>query len=328
MPILMSAAFDKGEHPDVRMAAITYLFHCSAADKVVFQQIAYSESKFNSPSRFKFSCFNFSSVVTWFPVSRQVHSLIYHSLKEMSQIERPVHPVHERLQTYAREVLSLCKPIMMGYQSSRNFFSGDYIKELLTGYFSHFEYFGSKDSFLPNMMYYRSFYQFGGEQGLGSNPMEFMIYGNTLQKLWNHLTAQFFEPSVADKEGHVDLNKINELLNIKDRKQKEAVEGYFYLKIQNEMERFLTVNKEVIEQWTKNIMGDLLPKLHQGLPINFQKTLSLNEYSMEIPTIFGLPLSYTHLMPVHFNLKGNLKLATEENMKDFQIQAELRKSFF
>jgi len=43
MPILLAAAFDKGEHPDVRMAAITLIFHSSAADKTVFQQLAYSK---------------------------------------------------------------------------------------------------------------------------------------------------------------------------------------------------------------------------------------------------------------------------------------------
>jgi len=242
----------------------------------------------------------------------------------MAAIESPVHPVHHRMQTIAREVLSICKPVRLGYQSSRSIFNGNQITEFLSGYFSHFEYFGSKDSILPNMIYYRNFYQFGGEHGLGSNPIEFTFYGNTLQKLWNHLAKQFIQPSMADQEAHEDLAKIQDLLSIKDRKQQEKVEGYFYMKIRNEMERFITVNKEVIEQWTKNIMGDMLPKLHQGLPVNFQKTLRLAEYTQEFPCIFGLPLNYKHRMPVHFSLRGNLKLATEENMKDFQIQAEVR----
>ncbi len=73
LPILMSCAFDKGAHPEVRMAAITMLFYTTNADRVIWQQLAY---------------------MTWFEVSEEVHSLIYNTLKNMAHLEHPVHRVH------------------------------------------------------------------------------------------------------------------------------------------------------------------------------------------------------------------------------------------
>jgi hypothetical protein len=301
MPILLSAAFDKGENTDVRMAAITMIFHSSAANKAIYQQLAY---------------------MTWFPASRQVHSFIYHSLKSMAEVEHPVHHVQNRMQTMARQVLPLVKPISVGMDSSRSIFHGDYINEFLSGYFSKLSYFGSRDSVLPNLVHYRSFYRFGGENGLGVNPIEFTIHGNTIQRILNEFTQQFTTPSVADSEHHEDLNKIHDILGIKDSKVTKKMEGYLYMKIRNEMERFITVNKESINEWTKTMKTDFLPKLRNGLPIHYQKTMRLSEYSQEFPSIFGLPMTYTHRMPLHVQVNGNMKLATAE--KDWQMQLELR----
>jgi hypothetical protein len=301
MPILLAAAFDKGEHTDVRMAAITMIFHSSAANKAIYQQLAY---------------------MTWFPASRQIHSFIYHSLKSMAELEQPVHKVLHRMQTIARQVLPLAKPLTVGLQSSRSVFHADFITEFLTGYFSQMTYFGSRDSILPNLVHYRSFYRFGGEHGLGVNPIEFTLHGNTIQKLWNHLAEKFFTPSVADSEHHEDLEKIHEILGIKEHKQTKNLEGYFYLKIRNEMERFITLNQHKIDEWTKYITNEYLPKLRNGLPIHYQKTLRLAEYTQEFPSIFGLPMTYKHRVPLHVQINGNMKLAQTDN--DYQMQLELR----
>jgi hypothetical protein len=302
LPILMSAAFDKGEHPEVRMAAITLLFYTSNADRVIWQQLAY---------------------MTWFEVSQEVHSFIFKTLESMAHIEHPMHKIHRNMMVKAREVLAICKPISAGWTKSRSVVLANWIPEFLTGYFHQFTYYGSKDSsIIPNMMYYRNFYQFG-QHGLGVNPIEISFHGHTVQKLMNHFIEQFMRPSTADHEAHEDIAHILQILGIETRKQTEPMEGHLMVKIRNEMERMITVNKEVIEKYAKKLMTETLPKLKNGIPINYQKTFRFSELSFEVPTLFGLPLNYKFRMPVHFSLRGNLKVVSESNLKDIQLQAEL-----
>lgn len=301
LPILMSAAFDKGEHPEVRMSAITLLFYTTNADRAIWQQLAY---------------------LTWFEVSQEVHSLIYNTLKSMTDIKHPMHRIHRNMQLKARQVLSLCKPITAGWTKSRSIVVADWIPEFLSGYFHQFAYFGSKDSLIPNMMYYRNFYQLG-ENGLGVNPIEISFHGHTVQKLMNHFVEQFMPISTADHEAHEDIARIHQILGIETRKQTEPVEGYLMIKIRNEIERMFSLNKETIEKYAKQLIDEILPKLKNGLPINYQKTFRFSELSAEVPTLFGLPLNYKFRMPVHFSLRGNVKLVAEDNLKDVQLQAEL-----
>ncbi len=69
LPILVSVAFDKTEYPEVRMAAISLLIRTTGADIALWQQLAY---------------------MTWFELSREVHSFVYTTLKSLAALERPV----------------------------------------------------------------------------------------------------------------------------------------------------------------------------------------------------------------------------------------------
>jgi len=301
LPILISAAFDKGEHPEVRIAALSLLFHTSSVDVTLWQQIAY---------------------MTWFDVSQEVHSFIYHSLKNLAELKTVVHEVNYKLVKSARHVLSLCKPIHAGYTKSRNIFSTDYIHEHLSGYFTKFSYWGSKDSMIPNKIHYKNMFTYGNGAFL-EVPLEFSFHGHTVQKLINHLIEQVYQPNHADREAHEDLAQIREILGIQERKQHDKVEGRFYLKIQNEMERMFSFDKNTLEKLVRQFKLETMPKLRNGYPIHFQKTFHLREHLMEVPTIFGFPATYNFRMPVHVSLKGLVKLVTEDNNKDIQIQAEL-----
>jgi len=306
LPLLTSVAFNRGEHPGVRNAAITLLFYTTNADRVIWQQLAF---------------------LTWFDVE-EVHSLVYNSFKSMTELTHPVHRIHRRMQLRAREMLTLCKPIHAGLTKSRNIFNTEYLEEHLTGFFSQFSYYGSKDSsFMPNMVYYRSYYHFGGPKGFGVNNFEFSLVSNTLQKLWNHLYVQFIEPSRAGQEMHEDLVKIDQLLGITDRKQKDNVEGILYVKLRNEMERMLTINKETIETYVKELISEVLPKLKNtnGVPIHYQKNLHLTEYTMEMPTLLGLPVTYKYTVPLILTVRGNIRLITKNN--DVQVQLDVHPVF-
>lgn len=300
VPILVSCAFDKGEHPEVRTAAIALLFRTSCVDVALFQQIAY---------------------MTWFSASEEVHSFIYHTLKNLSELKRYSPEINLRLVKHARFIFALCKPINAGYTKSRTMFSTDYIHEHLSGYISKFSYFGSKDSMIPNNVHYKNWFQYGNG-AFEEVPMEFSFHGHTTQKLINFLLEQVYQPTAGDHEAHEDIAQIREILGIRERKQTEKVEGRFYMKIQNEMERMFSFDKNMLEKLIKQFKLETLPKLRNGIPINFQKTLHLREHLMEIPTIFGFPATYNFRMPVHVSVRGLVKLVSEDN-KDFQIQAEL-----
>ncbi len=73
LPILVSVAFDKSEHPMVRMAAIQMLIYSPQADVAIWQQLALS---------------------TWSEVSQEVHSFIYSTLKNLSKLKTVLRPTH------------------------------------------------------------------------------------------------------------------------------------------------------------------------------------------------------------------------------------------
>jgi len=301
LPILVSVAFDKGEHPEVRMAAISLLMYTTSADLSIWQQLAY---------------------LTWFEVSEEVHSYIYTSFRYMAGLERPLATIHVKLQKKARSVLSLCKPTKNTsvFTKSKNIVSSD--MDYVSGFFYQLSTFGSKDSILlPNSVYFRNYDQIS-DRAFGFNPLEFSIHGHSTQKLVNYFWEKLWVPSTSDRQGHEDLLRIRELLGIVERKQTDKVVGSIYFKIRNEMERMFTLNKEKIDRLMREFTDITMPQLRNGLPINWHKTLHFGDNMIEIPSsIFGIPITYKYEVPVHMSLKGNIKLVTEN--KAVQLQADL-----
>jgi hypothetical protein len=300
LPILIAVSADKGEHPEVRMAAISLLLYTTNADLTVWQQMAYS---------------------TWFSASQEVHSFIYSSLKSLAELKNPISRLHRQMQKKARAVISLAKPMNPGMGKSRNVFNSQFVEHLQSGFFHHFEYFGSKDSRMPNYMFYRNNVQYGnGAQGV--TPVEFSVQGHTVQKLVSYVLQQL-RKQTSEQEPHPELEQVHQLLGIEARDQDEEIEGSFRLKIRSEMERLFSINEQKIQQLIKQAKGQALPKLLNGLPINYQKTFHLLEHSLEMPSAMGIPITYHLRMPVHFSLRGTLKIVNENGLKDVQLQAEL-----
>jgi hypothetical protein len=299
LPILVSVAFDKGEHPEVRNAAISLLMYTTNADITIWQQLAY---------------------MTWFEVSEQVKCFVYTSLRNMAGLERPIANVHWKLQKRARFCLSLCKPCKASWTSSHNLFDGDFLEHHMSGYFYQLSTFGSKDSILPNNLYFRNYLQFG-DNGFGVNPLEFSIHGHSTQRVINYIMEKLWSHHTDDTRGHEDLTKIHEILGIKDRKMKDKLVASIYVKIRNEIERMFVLNKEKIDRVIREITEVIVPKLRTTLPIEWHKTLMLGEHVVEVPCIFGIPITYKYKLPVHMSVKGHMKLATEG--KAVQIQADI-----
>lgn len=300
LPILVAVSQDKGEHPEVRMAAISLLLYTTNADLTIWQQLAYS---------------------TWFSASQEVHSFIYSSLKSLAELQQPISHLHRQMQKKARAVISLAKPIAPHMAKSRNVFNSQFVEHLQSGFFHHFEYFGSKDSIVPNYAFYRNNVQYGnGAQGV--SPLEVSVHGNTVQKLASYVLEQLRQKT-SESEPHPEFQQVHQLLGIEQREQDEEIEGSIRIKIRSEMERLFSINEATIQQLIKQAKGQALPKLLNGLPINYQKTFHLMEHSLEMPSAMGIPIHYHLRMPVHFSLRGNLKIVNENGLKDVQLQAEL-----
>jgi hypothetical protein len=239
LPILVSAAFDKGEHPQVRNAAFALLFHCTFADVAIWQQIA---------------------LATWFEPSRDVRSFVYSSLKSLTEIERPLKMTRVVMQHKARAVLPLAKPIDASVARSHNLFSAKFIEDLNSGFAQELSWTQSQDSVLPAQIYYRNFFQFGNGAA-GVHPVEISVAGNTIQKLAsafvNAVSGQ--ESEKQGQQGHKDLADIKNLLNIQPREQTEAVNGAIYMKLRDEIERLWTFDEQTIEQLAQR---ELISKLN------------------------------------------------------------------
>jgi len=299
LPILVSVAMDKGEHPEVRMAAISLIMYTTNADITIWQQLAY---------------------MTWFEVSEQVRSFVYTSFRYMAGLEKPLAPIHWRVQKKARFVLSLCKPVKMSLIKSHNIVDGERLENHLSGFFYQLSTFGSVDSMIPNSIYFRNYNQFA-DGAFGVNPIELSIHGHSTQKLLNYFMEKIWTPSTMERTGHEDLLQIREILGIKERKMTDKVVGSIYLKIRNEMERLFTLNKHKIDRLMTEFNDVTLPHLKNGLPIEWHKTLHLGENLIEVPSIFGIPFTYKYEMPVHMSLKGSVKIVREN--KAVQLQADL-----
>jgi hypothetical protein len=301
LPILVAVAHDKSEHPEVRMAAISLLWYTTPADLTIWQHLAYS---------------------TWFETSQQVQSFIYSSLKSLAHENRPVTGINWRMQQKARIVLPLAKEILPGAAKSRNLFTSEFVDELATGYSAHLSYFGSKDSVIPNNVYFRNFYQFGNG-GMGVNPLEFSIHGHSVHKILAHIINKVTNHKDSDlRKEHQDLEFIRKELGIESREQEEPIKGTLHIKIRNEMERLFSINEETINNLIRQLKSKALPNLRSALPFNFQKVFVFAEHTMAMPSAFGLPVVYKFHMPITVSLKGAVKVNGVRN-GEMQVQAEV-----
>lgn len=161
LPILVSVAFDKSEHPMVRMAAIQMLIYSPQADVAIWQQLAIS---------------------TWSEISQEVHSFVYSTIKNLAQLHTILRPAHLNMVRNANAVLSLTKDFDDGLLKSRNIFSSGYVGDLNSGYFQQLTYYGARDSIIPSSLYYRNYLQFG-TGAFGTNPIEFSLQARTVSQI-------------------------------------------------------------------------------------------------------------------------------------------------
>jgi hypothetical protein len=220
--------------------------------------------------------------------------------------------------------LALAKPITAGYAKSRNSFAAGIAEHLQSSYVHQLSYFGSKDSNIPNFMQYQNLVQYGS-RAAGVNALKLTIHGHTIQKLASFAIQQYQNQNQNKnyQEGHDDLQQIYKVLGIERREQNEDIEGSLNVRFHNSVQRFWSLNEDVIERLIKQGKEQGLQKLMNGLPINYQKAIQVLQHVFEMPNGLGVPVTYNFRTTMLLSTRGNIKLVEEKNFGDVQIQAEL-----
>jgi hypothetical protein len=175
LPILVSVAFDRSEHPMVRMSAIQLLMVCPEADVAIYQQLALS---------------------TWSEISQEVHSFIYSTLKNLASLGTILRPSQFAMVEKARAVLSLAKDFQEGNLKSGNLFQSGYAEDLNSGFFQQFTYYSGRDSIIPTSIYYRNYLQFGNG-AFGISPLEFAVQARTISQIAEVFWKMFLKNIVS-----------------------------------------------------------------------------------------------------------------------------------
>jgi hypothetical protein len=301
LPILVSVAFDRSEHPMVRMAAVQMLVYTPQADVAIWQQLALS---------------------TWNEISQEVHSFIYSTLKNLAQQKTVLRPLHGKMVQKASAVLSLAKDFDEGYFKSRNTFQSGHVEDLNSGYFQQFSWMSAKDSIIPSSVYFRNYLQFGNG-AFGVNPIEFALQARTVSQIADVVAEKLDISSSSEESGEKNpiIREIKNLLQIEKREMDETPHGSIYINIRNEIQRIVEVNvKTLSKEWKQKALL-ALSALRQGVDVNYQKVIQVVHHSMEMPTMFGVPLIYKQRLPVMVSVVGKAKL--QGSRSDGQVQAQL-----
>lgn len=75
--------------------------------------------------------------------------------------------------------------------------------------------------------------------------------------------------------------------------------------------------------WVEELKRNYIPQLINGFPINYQKSMKLQEANYEFPTIFGIPAHVVLTTNNLFSLRGSVKVAGTKNLQQIQLNVEL-----
>merc|ERR1711887_235193 len=129
-PIFLSIIENPAEHSDVKQKAIFGLVS-SYPSSTDLQRLA---------------------LRTWFEPSRQTVSLIYSTLKSLTELSGS-NPEYERLRIKAQLILPMAKPVTEGYQYSRNYHYTSFVESLRTLVSHRLTWTSTEQSFIPTTFY-------------------------------------------------------------------------------------------------------------------------------------------------------------------------------
>merc|ERR1712126_415864 len=287
-PIFLSIIENPAEHSDVKQHAIFGLVS-SYPSSTDLQRLA---------------------LRTWFEPSRQTVSLIYSTLKSLTQLSGS-NPEYERLRIKAQLILPMAKPVTEGYQYSRNYHYTSFVESLRTLVSHRLTWTSTEQSFIPTTFYNKM--QLKSSIG-ALNSIETILHMEGMETVVSKLIEMYSE-LVTPEEQESSVSKIETETKEKLRtlgvhgKKKTKPEAHLTLKYMG-LQKLYSVNEEIVQtivDKTSEIIDN--GELERGLRTEFFKILDLHRSNYIMPTESGMPVYLTLKTPTATQMKGEIKLS-------------------
>ncbi|CAG0893655.1 unnamed protein product [Darwinula stevensoni] len=228
---------------------------------------------------------------TWFEPSQQVGSFVYSTLANLANSS---YPFHYNMSRYAQLALPLAKPFNLGLQYSHNTLIWKYIEQLGSGSSFQTSWIGSTRSLLPRDFYIRLTNHFGGFEG---HPFEMGVQLQGVQGIIN--------------SGEISLERLREALTVETRKD-EPLRSSVWMKMFGGMERIFPLDRQTLiqlfEEGTLKMNG---LSISEGMEVNYQKTLPLDDTIVILPSVAGLPVFFCMKAPLLVSLRGRVQVRVD-----------------
>uniref|UniRef100_A0A0K2UPJ9 Uncharacterized protein n=1 Tax=Lepeophtheirus salmonis TaxID=72036 RepID=A0A0K2UPJ9_LEPSM len=298
-PILMSIINNPGEHPEVRIAAVSVL-------------------PFSSPSTTELQKI---ALRTWFEPSKQVTSFIYSTLKSLRTTQVP-----ELMQfrNKVKSVIPMVRRTHSGIQFSHNIHMSTFLDYLKIVANNKLEIVNTPESMLPAKI---SFSEDWINRSMRIKGLSFSLYSQGMdyvfEKMMTHLGLKESPSPIVTSE----LQKITQKLQITPRTLQEP-ELNLKIKFMG-LERIFSLDSkfymETIQKVTEKLRSS--PQiLSHGLPFKYTKTRNFVDVQSVAPTASGFPVRIQSVAPMVYSVKGYTSGNFSSNVPSVQHEVSFNHS--
>jgi hypothetical protein len=330
--VLMPVALDRRDYPTVRQAAVYMLFQ-TQPERALLDQLA--RNLINEPSH-------------------QFASFLYTKLNAYAN---STNPCEEQLSTDAKLALRQAKRVNsgLGYSGFSHFslhtpdqkvglnvdvgaiFSNVSAIPRHMGAALHVNGLGYWQKYLATFSLFneglepliRDYFSERGLFSMGSTNSAFDILTRHPRSVRN---GQQQEQQQDENEYERELNDIfSKHLKIKHRQYNDEYENepkaYFSAMFKSQTMAVAPMTKEIVQQLLREApskMGEWIPKLQRGLPVDFSTIVQLHDMHLKVPTTIGFPLSISLKAPMALSVRGKVQANYES--KSVKVQVDLKPS--
>jgi hypothetical protein len=298
--LLMPVFFNKAEETEVRLAALSLLFHS------------------NPPQAF----WNRVALSTWYEPNDQISHFIYTTIA--SKVANK-DSLNREETVRAEAALPLMKPFFWTSYVSLNYFKAGYVEKTRLGYLTETTTFPGFETFVPSHIYNSLSLNLGP---WWTQALEVIVDSKHPEKFIDHL---FGKPGLRNKQNQKsessitspELQKIKEALKIEARATGQP-EIYIYLNILDNYQRFYTITpNSVMQVVEKQVIQKLRQSGNSGWNFNVQKFIPIVDSFYRVPSAMGLAYTLIGEGAIFVSAKSDSKVSVQGLMSSSSITAEI-----
>ena len=215
------------------------------------------------------------------------------TIVNIARMKKPVTSEHTRMQKYARQVVKKIDQARGKPMHSLSYYQAREIQDLDIEYFQRYAQFRSNSSFFPTHFYAKSQIHLG-KRGLPIIPYEVSLSFVNLNQL---------------RESHGDYSMVKAFLNFR---------------FLNNFQDIVKIDQETLEDVARNVQ-DSVAQAFQQSTATAQKMIMLSEFTKEMPTGLGMPLTKKLRSPLLISAHAKLGEAQlQNNGQAAQAQVSVR----